>query len=151
LLLAFQWDKIAQKGCKCEYLFDVKQNKKSHNTFCLLPPNHNISFTGLEEIISQQMPFPGHLSLFPGKLLCKEITLLLYFPANERKPTERLSFSTEIYTMEIFLTCAGTLSLLFTCQLPYLLSYGEGRGSVLYIKLFQMLEMLSRLEKQTFS
>jgi hypothetical protein len=59
--------------------------------------------------MSQQVPFPGHFNLFPGKLLCREITLLLYFlakfsrkftlslffPANERKPTD-LSFSTEI-------------------------------------------------------
>jgi hypothetical protein len=60
--------------------------------------------------MSQQVPFPSHFNLFPGKLLCREITLLLYlpakfsrkftlsiyFPANDRKPTERLSFSTEI-------------------------------------------------------
>jgi hypothetical protein len=60
--------------------------------------------------MSQQVPFPGHFNVFPGKLLCREITLLLYFPAkfstiltlslyfpaNDRKPTERLSFSTEI-------------------------------------------------------
>jgi hypothetical protein len=29
--------------------------------------------------MSQQAPFPGHFNLFPGKLLCREITLLLYF------------------------------------------------------------------------
>jgi hypothetical protein len=59
--------------------------------------------------MSQQVPFSGHFNLFPGKLLCRKITLLLYFPAtfprkftlslyfsaNDRKPTERLSFSTE--------------------------------------------------------
>jgi hypothetical protein len=41
---------------------------------------------------------------FAGKLLCYFIslqnfpgfTLPLYFPANDRKPTDRLSFSTEI-------------------------------------------------------
>jgi hypothetical protein len=62
------------------------------------------------EIMSQQVPFPGHLNIFLGKLLCKGNTLLLYFhakifrkftfslyfPANDRKPTERQSFSTEI-------------------------------------------------------
>jgi hypothetical protein len=64
----------------------------------------------LEDIMSQQVSFPGHFNVFPGKLLCREITLLLYFtekfsrklplflyfPANDRKPTERLNFSTEI-------------------------------------------------------
>jgi hypothetical protein len=60
--------------------------------------------------MSQQGPFPGHFNLFPGKLFCREITLLihypakfsrkftlsLYFPANDKKPTEKLYFSTEI-------------------------------------------------------
>jgi hypothetical protein len=60
--------------------------------------------------MSQQVPFPGLFNLFPGKLLCRKITLLLYFPAkfsrkftlslyfpaNDRKPPERLSFSIEI-------------------------------------------------------
>jgi hypothetical protein len=60
--------------------------------------------------MSQQVSFPGHFNVFPGKLLCIEITLLLYFPAkfsrkftlslyfpaNGRKSTERQSFSTEI-------------------------------------------------------
>jgi hypothetical protein len=31
--------------------------------------------------MSEQVPLPGHFYLFPGKLLCREITLLLYFPA----------------------------------------------------------------------
>jgi hypothetical protein len=61
------------------------------------------------------VPFPGHFYLFPGKLLCREITSLLYcpenfsrkftlslyFPANDKKPTERLSFSTEIQLKKI--------------------------------------------------
>jgi hypothetical protein len=56
------------------------------------------------------VPFPGYFNLFPEKLLSGEITLLLYFlekfsrkitlalyiSANGKKPTERLSFSTEI-------------------------------------------------------
>jgi hypothetical protein len=60
--------------------------------------------------MSQPVSFSGHFNVFPGKLLCREITLLLYFPAkfsrkstlslyfpaNDRKPTERLSFLTEI-------------------------------------------------------
>jgi hypothetical protein len=65
--------------------------------------------------MSQQVPFPCHINLFLGKLLCREITLLLYFsakfyrkftlslyfPANDRKPIERLSFSTEIQWKKI--------------------------------------------------
>jgi hypothetical protein len=31
--------------------------------------------------MSQQVPFPGHFILFPGKLLSRENTLLFYFPA----------------------------------------------------------------------
>jgi hypothetical protein len=79
----------------------------------------------LEEIISQQVPFPGNFNLFPGnfnlfpgKLLCRLITLplcfpakfsrkftlLLNFPTNYRKPTEKLSFSTEIQC-KIFEMC----------------------------------------------
>jgi hypothetical protein len=60
--------------------------------------------------MSQQVPFPGHFSLIPGKLLCRKITLLLYFSANfsrkftlslyflanDRKPTEKLTFAAEI-------------------------------------------------------
>jgi hypothetical protein len=56
--------------------------------------------------MSQQVPLPGHFYLIPVKLLCREITLLLYFPAkfskeftlslyfpaNNRKPTERPDF-----------------------------------------------------------
>jgi hypothetical protein len=55
--------------------------------------------------------FPWPFQFIPWKLLCREITLLLYFPpkvsrkftlslyfpANDRKTTERLSFATEIY------------------------------------------------------
>jgi hypothetical protein len=58
----------------------------------------------------QQVPFPGCFYLLPGKLLCREITLLHYFPekifrefslslycsADDRKPTERQSFSTKL-------------------------------------------------------
>jgi hypothetical protein len=65
----------------------------------------------LDEIISQQVPFPCHLYLFPGKLLFREITLILYFPAifsceftlslyypvNDRQLAERKIFSTEVY------------------------------------------------------
>jgi hypothetical protein len=65
--------------------------------------------------MSQQVSFPGHFNVFPVKLLCREITLLLYFPAkfsrkftlslyspaNDRKPTERLRFSTEIQWKKI--------------------------------------------------
>jgi hypothetical protein len=65
--------------------------------------------------MSQQVSFPGHFNVFPGKLLCKEITLLLYvqakfsrkftlslyFPANDRKSNERLSFLTEIQWKKI--------------------------------------------------
>jgi hypothetical protein len=41
-----------------------------------------------EEIMSQEEPFPGHFNLFPGKLLCREIALLIYFPAKfSRKNT----------------------------------------------------------------
>jgi hypothetical protein len=53
------------------------------------------------EKLSQQVPFNGPFYLFPEKLLCREITLLLYFPAkflnefalslyfpaNDRKPS----------------------------------------------------------------
>jgi hypothetical protein len=43
--------------------------------------------------MSQQVPFPGYFNLFPGKLLCREITLLLYFPAKiSRKFTLSLYF-----------------------------------------------------------
>jgi hypothetical protein len=65
--------------------------------------------------MSQQVPFPGHSDLIPGKLLCREITLLLYFPAkfcrkftlslyfpaNDRKPTKRLSSSIEVQWKKI--------------------------------------------------
>jgi hypothetical protein len=56
------------------------------------------------------VPFPGHFCILPRKLLCIEIalplkfsskfsrkfTFSLYFPANDRKPTERQSFSIEL-------------------------------------------------------
>jgi hypothetical protein len=54
----------------------------------------------------QQVHFPCHFYLFPGKLHFREIaiffslqkfsrefTLSLYFPANGRKPMERLFFN----------------------------------------------------------
>jgi hypothetical protein len=87
--------------------------------------------------MSQQVLFPVHFNLFPGKLLCREITLQLYFaakfsrkftlslyfPANNRKPTERLSFSAEIQWKKIGKGGISTLNLLIKCQLPYPLNY----------------------------
>jgi hypothetical protein len=41
-----------------------------------------------------KVPFPGYFNLFPGKLLSRVITLLLYFPAKfSRKFTLSLYFS----------------------------------------------------------
>ena len=96
-----------------------KERERSigNTQWTLFTRNHNISFICLKEIMSQQEPFPGHFCLFPGQLLCREITLLLYFPAkfsreftlslyfpaNDRKPTERLSFSTELQWKKVWL------------------------------------------------
>jgi hypothetical protein len=65
--------------------------------------------------MSQQVSLPVHFNLFPGKLLCRKITLQLYFPAkfsskftlplyfpaNDIKSTERLSFSKEVQCKKI--------------------------------------------------
>jgi hypothetical protein len=87
----------------------------------------------LEEIITQQVPFSGHFNLFLGKLLCREFTLLLYFPLEFLhefilsifflQMTEiKKFFSRE--TLEIFLPVWElNLNLLITCYLPYPLSY----------------------------
>jgi hypothetical protein len=44
---------------------------KENSLLCLL------ATTTLEEVMSQQVPFPGYFYLFPGKLLFREIVLLL--------------------------------------------------------------------------
>jgi hypothetical protein len=72
--------------------------------------------------MSQQVPFPGHFNLFTGKLLFREITLSLYFAANDRKPNKRLKFSTEVQWkkwQERDLNPQPSEK----CQLPYPLSY----------------------------
>jgi hypothetical protein len=60
-----------------------------------------MSFIRLEEIMSKQEPFPGYLYVFSQKFLCRESTMQLYFPTNDRKSTERLSFSTKLQMEKI--------------------------------------------------
>jgi hypothetical protein len=93
--------------------------------------NHTISFICLEKIMSQQKIFTGHFIYSLWEILCRKIAiyipaefsrefiLSLFFPANDRKPTERLFFNT--VTMEFF--WRWTRNLLATCQLPYSLRY----------------------------
>jgi hypothetical protein len=74
----------------------LDRDELQHKNKILFTHNHNISFICLEEIMPQQVPFKDHFNLFSRKLLCTKFSLSLYFPANERKPIERLRFSTEI-------------------------------------------------------
>jgi hypothetical protein len=67
----------------------------------------------LEEIMSQQV------IAFPRKLPFREFTWSLYFFTNDKKPTERLSFS-KSYNYEHFDLCEyWTVNLLIKCHLLY--------------------------------